>query len=146
MQIRISGPDLEFLPFFPVLGKTTKLGTTGQKNSGRSHFSYNWTGDGIFFPVKERSGENLHLTLQREADSMLAVLCSGLFADEEDTNGYLFIDRDFTHFNMVLTYLREGPAVAQTIVEESIKGPLSRELRYYGLLGLTKPLIIPPLS
>ncbi len=57
---------------------------------------------------------------------MLAVLCSGLFADEEDYEGYLFIDRDFTHFNTVLTYLQEGPAVAQNVVEESMKGYLSR--------------------
>ncbi len=73
---------------------------------------------------------------------MLAVLCSGLFIDEEDSEGYLFIDRDFTHFNTVLTYLREGPAVAQTVVDESMKKPLSRELRFFGLFVLSKPLII----
>ncbi len=64
---------------------------------------------------------------------MLAVLCSGLFVDEEDAKGYLFIEKDFSHFNTVLTYLREGPAVAQAVVDESIKEPLSRESRYYGL-------------
>jgi hypothetical protein len=76
---------------------------------------------------------------------MLAVLCSGLFTDEEDAEGYLFIDRDFTHFNTVLTYLREGPAVAQTVVDESMRKPLCREARYCGLSTLTKPLTIPRL-
>jgi hypothetical protein len=73
---------------------------------------------------------------------MLAVLCSGLFADEEDAEGYLFIDRDFTQYNTVLIYLREGPAVAQIVVDESMKKPLSRGLLYFVLLALSKPLMI----
>jgi hypothetical protein len=67
---------------------------------------------------------------------------SGLFATEEDAEGYIFIDRDPTHFSSVLTYLREGSLVARYLADESTKGPLCKELRYYGLRETTKPLHI----
>ena len=73
---------------------------------------------------------------------MLAVLCAGLFAPEEDAEDYIFIDRDPSHFREVLMYLREGPAVALEAVEESGQGPLRRELRYYGLPEIPKALVV----
>lgn len=63
---------------------------------------------------------------------MLAVLCSGLFASEEDAEGYVFIDRDPRHFAVVLDYLREGrPEVLGRAVR--LAPALRRELRYYHL-------------
>ncbi len=76
-------------------------------------------------------------TLQREAGGMLAMLCSGLFALEEDSEGYIFIDRDFTQFGAVLAYLREG-AIARRIVDMGNIVQLQRELQYYGLSNVAK--------
>ncbi len=78
---------------------------------------------------------------------MLAVLCSGLFAPKEDTEGNVFIDWDPSHFGAVLTYLREGPVAAVQAVGEGGRGLLRRELRYYGLPDLLpiRPLFPPSL-
>ncbi len=70
-------------------------------------------------------------------------------APEEDMDGYLFIDRDASHFTTVLTYLREGRVMARRAVDESTRGPLRRELQYYGLPDVAKlstSALYPPLD
>jgi len=73
--------------------------------------------------------------LSRE-ESMLATLVSSLFAPEEDEeSGAVFLDRDPTHFPLVLAYLRdpEGLVIPE---RRAARQALSREARYYLLGGL----------
>jgi hypothetical protein len=86
-----------------------------------------------FYDICWYSKAHLSPTLQRVAFGMLAVLSAGLFASEEDAEGYVFIDRDPSHFIAVLTYLREGPSEALNMVEKAERRALNRELRFYGL-------------
>lgn len=81
------------------------------------------------------------LTLQREAGSMLAVLFSGIFAQEEDAEGFAFIDRDGTHFRAVLEYLREGESEALRMA--AAKAPLLRRELQYFLLQEAEALLAP---
>ena len=47
-------------------------------------------------------------TLTRHPDSMLAVMFSGRHEVPQDDDGYVFIDRDGTHFRIILNFLRTG--------------------------------------
>jgi hypothetical protein len=73
---------------------------------------------------------------------MLAVLCAGLFASEEDAEGCVFIDWDPSHFMAVLTYLREGPSVALNMVEKADRRALNRELLFYGLPEVNPTVVV----
>ena len=78
-------------------------------------------------------------TLTRYPDSMLGAMFSGRHEVPPDPEGYVFIDRDGTHFRAILNFLRTGfidnPHPAQAANE------LKRELEYYQLPsdGLVKP-------
>uniref|UniRef100_A0A1J3HI57 FH protein interacting protein FIP2 n=1 Tax=Noccaea caerulescens TaxID=107243 RepID=A0A1J3HI57_NOCCA len=70
----------------------------------------------------------------REPDSMLAAMFSGRHAmSQESKSGYVFIDRDGTHFRHILNWLRDGiaPSLSDPDCSE-----LLREADYYQLLGL----------
>ncbi len=79
-------------------------------------------------------------SLQREPTSMLAILSSDMFASEEDAEGYVFIDRDPTHFISVLQYLREGRNTMQKTVMKADRLAVNRELRYYGVQEMEPPM------
>ena len=70
-------------------------------------------------------------TLTRHPDSMLGAMFSGRHEVPQDDDGYVFIDRDGTHFRIILNFLRTGVLD----VPESLKAAneLTRELQYYQL-------------
>ncbi|XP_058737198.1 FH protein interacting protein FIP2-like isoform X1 [Vicia villosa] len=70
----------------------------------------------------------------REPESMLAAMFSGRHTLPQDPHkGYVFVDRDGTHFRHILNWLRDG--VVPTL-EEAEYAELLREAEYYQLLGL----------
>ena len=70
-------------------------------------------------------------TLTRHPDSMLAVMFSGRHEVPQDDDGYVFIDRDGTHFRIVLNFLRTG--VLDVPTSQKAASELTRELQYYQL-------------
>ena len=78
-------------------------------------------------------------TLTRYPDSMLGAMFSGRHEVPPDDEGYVFIDRDGTHFRAILNFLRTG-FVDQPRSEQAAN-ELKRELEYYQLPseGLLSP-------
>ena len=78
-------------------------------------------------------------TLTRYPDSMLGAMFSGRHEVPPDEEGYVFIDRDGTHFRAILNFLRTG-FVDQPRSEQAAN-ELKRELEYYQLPseGLLSP-------
>ena len=70
-------------------------------------------------------------TLTRHPDSMLAVMFSGRHEVPQDRDGYVFIDRDGTHFRIILNFLRTGALDVPT--SQKAASELTRELQYYQL-------------
>jgi len=70
-------------------------------------------------------------TLTRHPDSMLAVMFSGRHEVPQDDGGYVFIDRDGTHFRTILNFLRTG--VLDVPTSQKAASELTRELQYYQL-------------
>ena len=70
-------------------------------------------------------------TLTRHPDSMLAVMFSGRHEVPQDDDGYVFIDRDGTHFRIILNFLRTGALDVPT--SQKAASELTRELQYYQL-------------
>ena len=70
-------------------------------------------------------------TLTRHPDSMLAVMFSGRHEVPRDDDGYVFIDRDGTHFRIILNFLRTG--VLDVPKSQKAANELTRELQYYQL-------------
>ena len=70
-------------------------------------------------------------TLTRHPDSMLAVMFSGRHEVPQDDDGYVFIDRDGTHFRIILNFLRTG--VLDVPKSQKAANELTRELQYYQL-------------
>ncbi|KAF3796149.1 interacting protein [Nymphaea thermarum] len=71
---------------------------------------------------------------QREPDSMLAAMFSGRHTlSGYHHEGYIFVDRDGTHFRHILNWLRDGVV---PILKDSEYPELVREAEYYQLLGL----------
>eukprot|EP01112_Ceratiomyxa_fruticulosa_P015491 TRINITY_DN4553_c0_g1_i3.p1 TRINITY_DN4553_c0_g1~~TRINITY_DN4553_c0_g1_i3.p1 ORF type:complete len:342 (+),score=60.68 TRINITY_DN4553_c0_g1_i3:285-1310(+) len=83
-------------------------------------------------------------TLQRYRDSFFGALFSGLIALRPEKDGTFFIDRDGTHFNYILNYLRTGELVVPTEFPHIVK-MLLLEAEFYQieslivLLGGEKP-------
>ncbi|KAL6275446.1 hypothetical protein ACE6H2_019047 [Prunus campanulata] len=69
---------------------------------------------------------------QREPNSMLAAMFSGRHQDP--AKGYVFIDRDGTHFRHILNWLRDG--IVPSLEDCSKYSELLREAEYFQLLGL----------
>ncbi|KAI8081776.1 BTB/POZ protein [Halteromyces radiatus] len=79
-------------------------------------------------------------TLKREESSLLATMFSGKHVLKLDAEGSYFIDRDPTHFRLVLNYLRDlriSPAVIQ---DNTVCQELLHEAQYYRIEGLIKLL------
>ena len=70
-------------------------------------------------------------TLTRHPDSMLAVMFSGRHEVPQDDDGYVFIDRDGTHFRIILNFLRTGALDVPT--SQKAASEFTRELQYYQL-------------
>ena len=70
-------------------------------------------------------------TLTRHPDSMLAVMFSDRHEVPQDRDGYVFIDRDGTHFRIILNFLRTGALDVPT--SQKAASELTRELQYYQL-------------
>ena len=79
-------------------------------------------------------------TLTRYPDSMLGAMFSGRHEVPPDEEGYVFIDRDGTHFRAILNFLRTG-FVDQPRSEQAAN-ELKRELEYYQLPS--EGLLTPP--
>ncbi|KAL9247081.1 hypothetical protein vseg_020549 [Gypsophila vaccaria] len=74
----------------------------------------------------------------REPDSMLAAMFSGRHTVCEDPRtGYIFVDRDGTHFRHILNWLRDG--IVPTLMESDY-AELMREAEYFQLIGLIEGL------
>ncbi|BBH04480.1 potassium channel tetramerisation domain-containing protein / pentapeptide repeat-containing protein [Prunus dulcis] len=78
---------------------------------------------------------------QREPNSMLAAMFSGrhnIACEEDCEKGYVFIDRDGTHFRHILNWLRDATV---PLLEERCKySELLREAEYFQLVGLTEEI------
>ena len=77
-------------------------------------------------------------TLKKDPNSMLAAMFSGKFEMRPSEDGAFFIDRDGTHFQVILNYLRIGkltlPANAVNL------GELEAEANFYQIQGLMDEL------
>lgn len=77
----------------------------------------------------------------REPNSMLAAMFSGrhnIACEEDSEKGYVFIDRDGTHFRHILNWLRDATV---PLLEERCKySELLREAEYFQLVGLTEEI------
>lgn len=73
-------------------------------------------------------------SFERDPGSMLASMFNGSFTNSTDAKGRIFIDRDPTHFGLILNYLRDGvcilPADSQGLQE------VLQEAEFYQLEGL----------
>jgi hypothetical protein len=79
-------------------------------------------------------------TLTRYPDSMLGAMFSGRHEVPPDDEGYVFIDRDGTHFRAILNFLRTG--FVDLPRSEQAANELKRELEYYQLPS--EGLLTPP--
>jgi hypothetical protein len=70
-------------------------------------------------------------TLTRHPESMLAAMFSGRHEVPQDEDGYVFIDRDGTHFRAILNFLRTG--ILNVPPSRKAAEELKCELQYYQL-------------
>lgn len=78
-------------------------------------------------------------TLRAEPESMLGVMFSGRHPCKKQDDGSIFIDRDGTHFRIILNYLRGNISSIQQLPDDNITlSDLSSESQYYQLKGLLK--------
>ena len=70
-------------------------------------------------------------TLTRYPESMLGAMFSGRHEVTPDEEGHVFIDRDGTHFRVILNYLRTG--CLDVPHSDQAANELKRELDYYQL-------------
>ena len=78
-------------------------------------------------------------TLRAEPESMLGVMFSGRHPCKKQDDGSIFIDRDGTHFRIILNYLRGNITSIQQLPDDNITlSDLSSESQYYQLKGLLK--------
>ncbi|KAI8061755.1 hypothetical protein BC940DRAFT_322451 [Gongronella butleri] len=79
-------------------------------------------------------------TLQRDPLSLLAMMFSGRHVLDPDQDGAYFIDRDPTHFRLVLNYLRDLRLAPSAIESPTVCQELLQEAQYYRIHGLVKLL------
>ena len=78
------------------------------------------------------------------ASASAAAQFSGRHAHQPSDDGSFFIDRDPTHFQKVLNYLRTGAAV--TPEAASARAEMAEEAAFYSLPALHRALTAPPLD
>ena len=83
-------------------------------------------------------------TLCKHEGSFLEAMFSGRHAHQPNADGSFFIDRDPTHFQRILNYLRTGAAV--TPESASARHEMAEEAHFYGLPALHRALVAPPLD
>jgi BTB/POZ domain len=81
-------------------------------------------------------------TLTLDGNSMLARMFGGAIDSTRDSHGRVFIDRDGTHFNTILQWLRNGPSfeLPKSLSEDQLQD-LQLECDFYQLHAL-KELVI----
>ena len=78
-------------------------------------------------------------TLRAESGSMLGTMFSGRHPITKQNDGSVFIDRDGTHFRMILNYLRGGITSTEQLPDNKLQLlELLTEVNYYQLKGLEK--------
>ncbi|RUS21645.1 hypothetical protein BC937DRAFT_91991 [Endogone sp. FLAS-F59071] len=77
-------------------------------------------------------------TLTRDRQSMLAAMFSGRHALIAEADGSYFIDRDGTHFRLILNYLRDLRIPSSVTDDQKICDELIQEARFYQIDGLLK--------
>jgi len=83
--------------------------------------------------VGGRKFETTRSTLEQQVpDGMLAIMFSGRHAVDSDDKGFVFIDRDGTHFGTILNFMRSGKAAWSESASQNAE--LREELNYYMLL------------
>ncbi len=95
----------------------------------------------------------LRRTLTAIPGSMLASKFSGRWDDsiEKDEDGHIFIDQDFTLFNIMVTYLRNKAngddkfQMESPVVEDSNRLNFYRMIEYYGMTNGIYPTRLQPL-
>ena len=79
------------------------------------------------------------LTLRAEPESILGTLFSGRHPIRKENDGSVFIDRDGTHFRIILNYLRGGITSSEQLPDNKLLlSELLTEVNYYQLKGLEK--------
>ena len=78
-------------------------------------------------------------TLRAEPESMLGTMFSGRHPITKQNDGSVFIDRDGTHFRIILNYLRGGITSNEQLSDNKLQlSELLTEVNYYQLKGLEK--------
>ena len=78
-------------------------------------------------------------TLRAESGSMLGTMFSGRHPITKQNDGSVFIDRDGTHFRIILNYLRGGITSTEQLPDNKLQLlELLTEVNYYQLKGLEK--------
>ena len=78
-------------------------------------------------------------TLRAESESMLGTMFSGRHPITKQNDGSVFIDRDGTHFRIILNYLRGGITSNEQLPDNKLQiSELLTEVNYYQLKGLEK--------
>ncbi|KAL1918600.1 uncharacterized protein VTP21DRAFT_2622 [Calcarisporiella thermophila] len=75
-------------------------------------------------------------TLKRDPNSMLAAMFSGRHSLKPDPDGSYFIDRDGTHFRLILNYLRDFRMPPQQLDDITVD-EITREAAFYQIKGLS---------
>ena len=83
-------------------------------------------------------------TLTKHKGSFLESMFSGRHVVAAAPDGSFFIDRDPQHFRVILNYLRCGAAI--TPHDAVAKAEAAEEAAFYGLQGLQRALLAPPLD
>ena len=77
--------------------------------------------------------------LRAEPESMLGTMFSGRHPITKQNDGSVFIDRDGTHFRIILNYLRGGITFNEMVSDNKLLlSELLTEVNYYQLKGLEK--------
>ena len=83
-------------------------------------------------------------TMLAEPDSLLGRMFSGRHPQEIQKDGSIFIDRDGTHFGIILNYLRGAITSKKQLPDDlNTLSLLSCEVQYYelkGLLNIIEPI------
>jgi hypothetical protein len=106
---------------------------------GTQHYA-----DTIVLNVGGTRFETSKLTVCKHAGTFLEAMFSGRHAHKPQIDGAFFIDRDPTHFRLILNFLRCGAAVSPD--SAAAKAEAAEEALFYGLPSLHRALTAPLLD